>query len=205
MKKYFKVAIMFVIWYLGFLVNFLLIRVSDVFANPALVTLILGLSIVAVYWYGEKQQILQPFTLEKITWQDLLWVVAAVIIGRIIVYIYVLYFGIPSNDEILVLVEEFMGPISFGILGTIAAPIVEELVFRAGIMNCIYGMSQKGLVISSVIFGLIHVHGGDNFIPTLLVYSALGYAMGYIYKKTGKLECAILVHILNNFIGIVFE
>jgi membrane protease YdiL (CAAX protease family) len=79
----------------------------------------------------------------------------------------------------------------------VLASLVEELVFR-GLL--IPGMVRWGLgswaavLLSSVLFGLIHYPYLDTVAPLV----AFGVLLGYLYTKTGSLTLVILVHALFN-------
>lgn len=80
----------------------------------------------------------------------------------------------------------------------ILAPILEELIFRGFLLNRWkekYG-SAKAIVLSSLIFGLLHVEilGG-------VVFGAL---LCLIYLKTKSLIGPIIVHMTNNAIAVLW-
>ncbi|UUV98795.1 hypothetical protein G314FT_09490 [Vagococcus luciliae] len=73
-------------------------------------------------------------------------------------------------------------------------PIIEELVFRFSFVNWI---GQKlpiwvGIVISSLIFMLMHINGN------LFIYFCLGIIFSGLYKISGTIMTPIMVHILLN-------
>ena len=86
----------------------------------------------------------------------------------------------------------------------IAAPILEELIFRGIILN---GLLQKyspvkSIMISSVLFGLVHLNPWQ-FVSALII----GLFSGWVYYKTRKLTLPILIHLMNNlfaFVGMYF-
>lgn len=87
----------------------------------------------------------------------------------------------------------------FGI-AVIAAPVTEELIFR----GCLYGVLRKSngrwpaLVISSIVFALIHGH-----LPSLpgLVILAAGLAL--VYERCGSLWAPISMHAAFNGLTIL--
>ena len=95
------------------------------------------------------------------------------------------------------------GVFSFIVI-VIAAPILEELIFRGIILN---GLLQryspvKSIVLSSVLFGIVHLNPWQ-FISALII----GIFSGWVYYKTRKLSLSILIHLVNNllaFIGMYF-
>ena len=90
------------------------------------------------------------------------------------------------------------------------APVVEELVFR----GCIFGKLKEknrtvwGIIISSVMFGLLHVLSSliaGDFIDVLnvIIYAAMGAVFSIIYYKTDSIVASMLVHLLNNAISVM--
>ncbi|MBE6632808.1 MAG: CPBP family intramembrane metalloprotease [Ruminococcaceae bacterium] len=79
----------------------------------------------------------------------------------------------------------------------IMAPICEELLFRRVIIDRLrrYG-DLPAILISGVIFGVIHGNFSQLFYATLL-----GFFFGFIYVKTGKLRYTIFLHVFINFMG----
>lgn len=86
----------------------------------------------------------------------------------------------------------------------IAAPILEELIFRGIILN---GLLQryspvKSIILSSILFGIVHLNPWQ-FISAFII----GIFSGWVYYKTRKLSLSILIHFINNlaaFIGMYF-
>ena len=84
----------------------------------------------------------------------------------------------------------------------IAGPIIEETVFRRIVIDSLwtsYGRPWLGIVISAVLFGLVHMN------PAQSVFAALiGIVYGWMYVRTGSMLPGIIAHVANNTIG-VFE
>lgn len=82
------------------------------------------------------------------------------------------------------------------VLAVIMAPIFEEIVFRGIIQK---GLINKGMnsataiIISSVVFGLVHGNPWQ-FVGAVL----LGCVLGFVYHKTKSLLLPILLHAFNN-------
>lgn len=86
--------------------------------------------------------------------------------------------------------------------------IAEELIFRGYIQHKLtqFFVARKktwvwGLVIASVIFGLLHFKGGPIYI---LLATIAGLFYGYAYHKTQRIEAGILVHLLLNTVHFIF-
>ena len=105
-----------------------------------------------------------------------------------------------ANQEILDSLN--MPLIIYALLAVWVAPIIEELVMRGLIMGRVFGrQSWLGLLAASLLFALLH---GPTDIGSWLMYGGMGAVLGYIYRSTGKLECAIAVHGLNNLLAVIF-
>lgn len=79
----------------------------------------------------------------------------------------------------------------------VVAPVAEEMLFRGILLRAIERWTRSpywGLVLSSVLFGLIHMSVLKT-VPALIVF---GLALGATYLKTRSLTAAILVHSLFN-------
>ena len=83
-------------------------------------------------------------------------------------------------------------------------PIYEELIFR----RIIYDDTKKlfnakiAALVSSILFGLIHLHGGYM---KIIATMAGGLLSAYCYEKTQSLYACILLHSLNNFMaGVIY-
>lgn len=77
----------------------------------------------------------------------------------------------------------------------IAAPLVEELLFRGFLQNAIakYLPIWAAILLSSLLFASVHLQ--PYAIPGLM---SLSIAFGYLYHRTGSLRMNILLHMANN-------
>lgn len=113
------------------------------------------------------------------------------------------------NQELII--EAFKGSpfiISFSIL--FYAPLVEEMVFRGAIFR---GLRSKlsflpASLISGISFGFIHVFdsllaGNFSDLWNLLTYGGLGLLFCYSYEKTKTIYAPMLLHFLNNLLGLI--
>lgn len=81
-------------------------------------------------------------------------------------------------------------------------PIVEELVFRKAIHDTLRYFKLPNwaiLGISSVLFGLIHVSGGDFY--NIFPYLFMGVALGYLEMKSRNIFPSMFVHIFINSVA----
>lgn len=84
----------------------------------------------------------------------------------------------------------------------IAAPIVEELVFRGILMGKVFNPgSIIGMLVSAFLFGFVHT---PDSIGAWIIYGGMGLGLAYIYRRTHKLEHAIVVHMINNSLSFIF-
>ncbi len=77
----------------------------------------------------------------------------------------------------------------------IAAPILEEFLFRGVVQQNLSRFLSPiaGIIIASLIFGLIHI------IPQQVITATLsGIVIGSVYYLTGSLVTVVLIHMLNN-------
>lgn len=113
-----------------------------------------------------------------------------------------------ANEAAVNVLENNMGFWLSFILIVILAPLVEEFIYRVAIFGLFDEKKQKQAIIASAfIFGIIHVSQGmvENFLNifNIIPYITIGFALGYIYYKTKNIYYPIIVHVLNNLIGII--
>lgn len=83
----------------------------------------------------------------------------------------------------------------------LGAPLVEELLFRGGVMNSLHraGHGARATIVwSAVLFGVFHLNPAQ--IPFAFL---LGLLLGWLYYRTGSLLPGILCHFINNLTGAV--
>jgi membrane protease YdiL (CAAX protease family) len=88
---------------------------------------------------------------------------------------------------------------SFTLLATIAAPFMEEFIFRGFLFNALlrYMPVWSAAVFSGIIFGA--VHGSQSaFLPL----AASGIVLAYVYYRSGSLTAAMLTHSLFNLVNV---
>lgn len=90
------------------------------------------------------------------------------------------------------------------ISAVIAAPLIEELVFRGvlqtSLMRLLKGQRWPAMVITALVFSAIHAWA----VPThgLVPLFVLGLVFGYLYERTGSLITPILAHAVFNAVNI---
>jgi len=80
------------------------------------------------------------------------------------------------------------------------APLLEEIIFRGIILKGLLTLNspKKAIIISSIIFGLIH--GQPGMIIGAIFF---GFFFGYIYYKTNSLGLTMLLHFTSNLFGLI--
>lgn len=89
------------------------------------------------------------------------------------------------------------------IILTIMAPFVEEIIFRYIIQKTLKRFrSMCSILISSVLFSLMHYQGGD-IIP-IINYFISGLCLATIYDRSENIAITYTVHRINNFVNLLF-
>jgi membrane protease YdiL (CAAX protease family) len=114
-------------------------------------------------------------------------------------------FGIePEQQDIInnLLNEDSLGVLAFMVFfGMLAAPIVEELLFRGFLQSAVRITCDKWqtVLISGFVFASIHWNA-----HVFLQIFVLGVLLAYLFEKTGSLVAPITVHICHNTITLAF-
>lgn len=115
-----------------------------------------------------------------------------------------------SQNQALIVESMKLDPIFVILSAVIMAPLVEEIVFRGVFYRKIRNANRYLIAIfmSALTFGLMHVLQSileQNFmdLPFIIVYMILGLFFTKIYEETGKLSSAIILHFINNVIGVL--
>jgi len=115
----------------------------------------------------------------------------------------------PSNLDLIK--EGFTRfPVFLALFAVVLAPLYEELLFRRVLFGRLWqaGWPMLGLVLSSLVFALVHELPGLNGKPAgstlflILVYAGMGGIFAWVYRRTGTLWAPIAAHILNNAIAL---
>lgn len=75
----------------------------------------------------------------------------------------------------------------------------EELLFR-GVMLPAFGANIGAVVISSILFGVLHFSGSQQW-PYIIWATAIGLVLGFSAIYTGNLLVPIVAHIVTNFLS----
>lgn len=75
----------------------------------------------------------------------------------------------------------------------------EELLFR-GVMLPAVGLNATGLVASSLLFGILHLSGPQQW-PYVVWATAVGLLLGFSALATGNLLVPIVAHVVTNLLS----
>ena len=93
------------------------------------------------------------------------------------------------------------------ILAVIWAPVVEESIFRGVIRRFIPNNDKLFIIVSAIVFGLIHTVGQEETLYLTFVqslqYMAMGGVMAYTYTKTNNIFTNMGVHFLQNSFAVL--
>ncbi|MAV54876.1 MAG: hypothetical protein CMJ28_02860 [Phycisphaerae bacterium] len=93
---------------------------------------------------------------------------------------------------------------AFVLLVTLAVPFLEEVAFRGLLQPALSrftGSAWFGVILTSMLFAM--AHWGAVQVEGLPGLFVLGLGLGVLRAKTGRIESAIVVHVLFNLLNIV--
>jgi membrane protease YdiL (CAAX protease family) len=105
----------------------------------------------------------------------------------------------PHQDDIA---GDF-GPLPLQILMiAILAPLSEELSFRGFLFGGLRSRlpALASALISGALFGALHAPGGIGVVPQLIAFGAI---LALLYEKTGSIVPGLMLHVLNNTVGLI--
>ncbi|MBL1227750.1 CPBP family intramembrane metalloprotease [Enterococcus sp. BWB1-3] len=171
------------------------------------ITIIITVATIVITMQLAKKLGLCNFKWDWLTKRNIGFILLCYIAGRVVViggtFLGEILYGqkTTANDELIGKIFSGESPILLFMLIAVAAPIMEEIVFRGGIMGLMFKEHPFiGLAVSSIIFGLMH---SATTLIEFMIYALLGFIMAYAYKKTERLEVAIAVHFVNNAIAAI--
>lgn len=136
-----------------------------------------------------------------------IYIIGIVLMG-ISSYIVSSITNIPTAEN-ETLVREYIKlfPVYMTFSTVIYAPFVEEITFRKTFKNII---NDKILfiLVSGIIFGLIHIGISDNTTNDLLMiipYIIMGIDFSYIYCKSDNIFTTITIHSIHNLILLIIQ
>jgi len=116
---------------------------------------------------------------------------AFVILARVLV-------GFRWSQRLGEQMRKLLGPLSLTdvTLLAIASSVAEEAFFRGAMQP------QLGVVVASIVFGLMHIGPGKAFWPWTLWAVVSGFALGYVTEYTGDILAATLAHFTVNYFNL---
>lgn len=90
-----------------------------------------------------------------------------------------------------------VGGVSVVVLA-LASGIGEEVFFRAAMQPTL------GYVLTSVIFGVVHVGPDRRFLPWTLWAVLMGFLLGAVYQLTGSLLGPVIAHVTINAVNLAY-
>lgn len=171
--------------------------------NPTqlgIILIVTGLLTALTCWLVLKMiRMRQTFDASHINWSMACIAFLAAIAGIFATDLISEQLNLPNlmEEQFLNLAHNFWGILGVAVVG----PVVEELVFREGILG---HMLRKGvepwtaMIVSAILFGAIHMN------PAQIPFAAImGLLLAIIYYKTGNIVITSLIHIFNNSLAVV--
>ena len=111
----------------------------------------------------------------------------------------------PNNAEVMSLVLHDTGPMKAAAM--VLAPIVEELMFRAGLFGVLRRKNRVlAYAVSMAAFALYHIWSyaltNPLYLVYLLQYLPVGWLLARCYERTISIWCGIFFHMAVNTIAI---
>lgn len=132
-------------------------------------------------------------------WNGIKLTIIVLIINIIISTLFIQSSEIPEQTQSIVERNSFLMTFLFPV---IVAPIAEELAFRAGLKYVLVDKagwkSWTYIILSSVIFGLLHWSLGIMGFAHVLLTGLMGTTYSIVYLKTDNIYTPIISHMLYN-------
>lgn len=112
-----------------------------------------------------------------------------------------------SGNESLVRESIKLAPIYMLFSCSIVAPVLEEMTFRRA-LNGLIKNKWIFIILSGVIFGLLHIIGSYKSPMDLLYiipYGSMGCAFAYLLSKTDNITLPIIIHMMHNTILVLMQ
>lgn len=186
---------------------------ADLAYSEVLISLLLGIILFSIYqkilindWYEFKKNLKN--NLKKCLY--LFGILIGVkLLSSIIIYLFGINLGInivqSENQSVINLLLK-SAPVMMFISAIFLAPFVEEVIFRLGLKKVIKSETLF-IILSGFIFGLMHIFPTDINITLALVqsitYVSIGVLLAYYYVKYKNIYFIIIVHSLNNLLGML--
>lgn len=117
----------------------------------------------------------------------------AIFLGGIVINLLTSQAGVNDQSKVVETVNAFSYEVI--LMAILLAPIGEELLFRGFLTK------RFGIIISSLLFGIVHIAYGSYVEIIGAIY--IGLVLAYIFKKTESIMPCILTHFLYNLMAII--
>lgn len=187
---------------------------SNEIIAPGIMNGIIVFTVVTTVWLAwplfkseYKQESSKKENAKKIALTYIMMYLTVLVVNPILMY---LTQSDQSQNQSLIVESMKIDPWFVILSAVIMAPLVEEIVFRGVFYRKIRNANRYviAIVMSALTFGLMHVLQSileQNFmdLPFIIVYVILGLFFTKVYEETGKLSSTIILHFINNVIGIL--
>ncbi len=170
--------------------------------QPAIISLAIdlsGIATIAIIGLLGMINWKQVLNVKSIEWKWGTVSIVAAILGIFVLDIMEEMIDLPNlmEDQFIAMSRSWLGILSIGVAG----PIIEEFIFREGILGYMLrnGMNRwVAITASALLFGIIHMN------PAQIPFAAaMGFIFSIIYYKTGNIVIPSILHILNNSIVVL--
>ncbi|MGN1344086.1 MAG: lysostaphin resistance A-like protein [Traorella sp.] len=202
-----------------FLYPYLLVTISEIFnlnnMQYEILTLLIYLFMIAssilVGYPIIKESVQKMPKVYKLIESILLIFVVIYFVSGFTSALITLISGLDSSENQSQIIQAFnQNPLIITFTTIIYAPIVEEMVFRGAIFRGLRSKTSFFLaaLISGLMFGFIHVFdslllGNFQDLWFLITYASLGFVFCYAYEKNQTIFAPMILHFMNNFLGII--
>ncbi|GIP64460.1 putative membrane peptidase YdiL [Virgibacillus pantothenticus] len=172
----------------------------------SIISFVLGLIVVLFLMKPDMKQGLQQrdgASVGGIIIWSLLGAFIAIFSQGIANFIQTMVFGVePGSENTQGIMEMTRAVPLFMIIPILAAPILEEIIFRKIIFGGLYKRTNFFIaaLLSAVIFGLIHREPQH-----ILVYGTMGLVFAYLYVKTKRIIVPIFAHMAMNGLVVIAQ
>lgn len=141
------------------------------------------------------------FKLDFLTWKNIIIMVVSYVLIISITWVASVFLEGHTTANTVGIQQSIssIGILMMFAMMVILAPIAEELVFRASFKQLFFKQNPiLGLIATSILFSSVHT---STSILSFILYATLGGVLYGVYWKTGRIECAMAVHGMNNAIS----
>lgn len=140
------------------------------------------------------------FSFKTLKWKELAIIIIGLLIIEIPTYLITNFSSTPDNENGLnAIVDQSNIFIAIMTLG-IFIPVIEECIFRGILIKVIFQKKQwLGVVFSIILFTIAH---NPTSLTEYIIYGIPAIIYSIIYYKTQRIELPIIIHVINNFLGI---